>query len=173
MTEKPVSNPDPNVRTFFVDTRFQQMARRPGGVPKDQAIQQAQSQIEDFKEEFVDWIEQEVLDLSAAFKAMNNDQQALSQLDDIYRRCSQLRDTGTTMGLELVTFVADNFCKVLDTVKAGAAYDADVVTCHIDALLLAKQKSYRNLRPDQVIEMTNGLQKILDRAVKSTETATA
>lgn len=171
MTEKPAANPDPNVRTFFVDTRFQQMARRPGGVPKELAVQQAESQIETFKEEFVDWVEQEVQDLSAAFKTMNHDGDIMIQLDDIYRRCRQLRDTGTTMGLELITFVADNFCKVLDTVKAGATYDPNVVACHIDALLLAKQKNYRNLRPDQVIEMTNGLQKILDRATKSTEAA--
>lgn len=169
MTEKPVPNPDPNVRTFFVDTRFQQMARRPGGLTKDAAVQQAQSQIEEFKEEFVDWVEQEVLDLSAAFKAMNDSGDATPQLDDIYVRCCQLRDTGGTMGLELITFVADNFCKLLDTIKDGAPYEADVAACYIDALLLAKQKNYRNLRPDQVIEMTNGLQQILDRVKKSTE----
>ena len=171
MTEKPAANPDPNVRIFFVDTRFQQMARRPGGVPKELAIQQAESQIETFKEEFVDWVEQEIQDISAAFKAISNSSDIVPQLGDIDRRCRQLRDTGTTMGLELITFVADNFCKVLDTLKDGAPYDADVISCHVDALLLAKQKNYRNLRPDQVIEMTNGLQKILDRAKKSTEPA--
>jgi chemotaxis protein histidine kinase CheA len=167
MTEKP--NPDPNVRIFSVDTRFQQMARRPGGVPKEQAILQAQSQMDDFKEEFVDWVGQEVKDLAIAFKRMKNDGNPASQLNDIYRRCCQLRDTGTTMGLELITFVSDNLCQVLDTIKNGAPYDADIVECHIDAMMLAKQKPYRNLRPDQVIEMTNGLQQILDRTKKNSE----
>ncbi len=169
MTDKPAINPDPNVRIFDVDTRFQQMARRPGGVPKEVAIQQADSQIDTFREEFVDWVEKEVQDLSAAFKAMDHNGDAVPQLDNINLRCRQLRDTGTTMGLELITFVADNLCKILDAVKDGAPYDADVLACHIDALLLAQQKNYRNLRPDQVVEMTNGLQKILDRATKSAE----
>jgi hypothetical protein len=167
MTEKP--NPDPNVRIFSVDTRFQQMARRPGGVPKERAIEQAQLQIDGFKDEFVDWVEQEVKELSAAFKTMKDGRQIGPELNEIYRRCCQLRDTGTTMGLELITFVSDNLCQVLDNIKSGAAYDADVVACHIDALVLAKQKKYRNLRPDQVIEMTSGLQKILDRTKKTSE----
>lgn len=161
MTEKP--NPDPNVRIFSVDTRFQQMARRPGGMPRELAIEHAQSQIDGLKEDFVDWADREVKELSAAFKAMKDGRRTGPELDDIYRRCCQLRDTGTTMGLELITFVSDNLCQVLDNMKGGAAYDADVVACHIDALVLAKQKNYRNLRPDQVIEMTSGLQKILDR----------
>ena len=164
MTEKP--NPDPNVRIFSVDTRFQQMARRPGGVPRELAIEQALSQLDGFKDEFVDWVDREVKELSAAFKAMKDGCQTNPELNDIYRRCCQLRDTGTTMGHELITFVSDNLCQVLDNVKGGAAYDADVVACHIDALVLAKQKNYRNLRPDQVIEMTSGLQKILDRTKK-------
>ena len=168
MTEKP--NPDPNVRIFSVDTRFQQMAKRPGGVPKERAIEQAQSHIDGLKDEFVDWVDREVKDLSAAFKAMKNGQTA-PELDGIYHRCCQLRDTGTTMSFELITFVSDNLCQVLDTIKAGAAYDADVVACHIDALMLAKQKNYRNLRPDQVIEMTSGLQTILDRTKKVSEAA--
>ncbi|WP_210190731.1 hypothetical protein [Pseudorhodoplanes sinuspersici] len=149
-----------------MDTRFQQMARRPGGVPKELAIEQALSQLDGFKDEFVDWVDREVKELSAAFKTMTDGRQRASELNDIYRRCCQLRDTGTTMGLELITFVADNLCQVLDNVKAGAPYDADVVACHTDALLLAKQKNYRDLRPDQVIEMTSGLQKILDRTKK-------
>jgi chemotaxis protein histidine kinase CheA len=169
MTETP--SPNPNVRIFSVDTRFQQMARRPGGLPREQAIELAQSHIDSLKDGFVDWADQEVKALSSAFKAIQDERQASPDLNDIYRRCCQLRDTGTTMGLELLTFVADNLCQVLDNIKSGAAYDADVVACHIDALMLAKQKSYRNLRPDQVIEMTSGLQKILDRSKAVSEPA--
>ena len=156
--------PNPNVRIFYADTRFQQMAQRPGGVTKEVAIEQAELQIEAMKTEYVDWVGDEIQHLATAFKTLNSDDQAVLKLDDVYGRCCQLRDTGTTMGLELITFVSDNLCKVLDTIKGGTPYDADVIDCHIDAMVVANQKNYRNLRPDQVIEMTNGLQKILDRA---------
>ncbi len=164
-------DPNPNVRIFDVETRFQQMARRPGGLSKETAIEQAESQIEEMKAEYVDWVNSEVKELAAAFKELNDEGKAASEFDGIYRRCCQLRDTGTTMGLELITFVADNLCQVLDSVRDGTLYDADVIDCHIDALFVARQKNYRNLRPDQVIEMTNGLQAILDRTRKKCEAA--
>jgi len=165
--------PKPDVRIFDVDSRFQQMARRPGGVPKEAAIEQAEKQIEEMKADYVDWVDGEIQQLAAAFKTLKDDGETAPRLDDVYGRCCQLRDTGTTMGLELITFVADNLCKVLDTVKAGAPYDDAVIDCHVDAMFVARQENYRNLRPDQVIGMTNGLQKILDRAKKKSEAPTA
>ena len=43
MTEKT----PPNVRIFSVKTRFQELAQRPGGLPRDVAIQQAEAQMPD------------------------------------------------------------------------------------------------------------------------------
>lgn len=160
MTDKP----QPNVRIFAVKTRFQEMARRPGGVPRELAIQQADSQIEDFRTEYVDWIDLELQELMRALRAVEGGQADDMQIEPIYRRCRQLRDTGTTMGLSLVSFISDNLCKVLDTVKAGAPYDAEVIKCHMDALSLAKKEGYRKMSPEQVPEMTSGLHRMLERA---------
>lgn len=157
----------PNVRIFSVKTRFQELAQRPGGVPREIAIQQADSQIEDFRTEYVDWVERELQELMKALHAVGSGKVDQAQVEIIYRRCRQLRDTGTTMGLGLVSFISDNLCRVLDTVKSGAPYDAEVIQCHIDALLLAKQDAYRKLRPEQVPEMTSGLHRMLERANRS------
>lgn len=154
----------PAVRVFAVKTRFQELAQRPGGVPREVAIQQAKTQIDAFRPDFVDWIDRELQELAAAFRKVQHGQAERAQIDEIDRRCRQLRDTGTTMGLSLVTFIADNLCKVLETVKDGAPYDTEVVDCHIDALFLAKQDTYRNMNPEQVPEMTSGLHRMLERA---------
>jgi chemotaxis protein histidine kinase CheA len=163
MTGKPPSN----VRIFSVKPRFQELAQRPGGVPRDIAIQQAETQIDGFRTDFVDWVDRELQDLTQALRKVGDRHADSAQLAEIYSRCRQLRDTGTTMGLALVTFIADNLCRVLDTVKDGAPYDAEVIDCHIDALNLAKQDAYRNIRPDQVPEMTSGLHRMLERANRS------
>jgi chemotaxis protein histidine kinase CheA len=157
----------PNVRVFAVKTRFQELAQRPGGVPRDIAIQQAETGIEVYKAEFVDWAEQELQELSRALRSIAGNQADTARVEEIYARCRQLRDTGTTMGLPLLTFVADNLCRVLEAVKSGAPYDSEVVECHIDALFLAKQHAYRNIRPEQVPEMTSGLHRMLERANRS------
>jgi chemotaxis protein histidine kinase CheA len=157
----------PNVRIFAVKTRFQELAQRPGGVPRDLAIQQAETGIEGYKADFVDWVDRELQELTRALRKVEGGQADKSQVDEIYRRCRQLRDTGTTMGLALLTFVADNLCRVLDLVQSGAPYDAEVIECHLDALHLAKQNAYRNIRPEQVPEMTSGLHRMLERASRS------
>jgi chemotaxis protein histidine kinase CheA len=160
MTEKT----PPNVRIFAVKTRFQELAQRPGGVPREVAIQQAETQIDGFRAEFVDWVDRELQELAQTFRSINNTEPDQARIEEIDRRCRQLRDTGTTMGLSLITFISDNLCKVLDAMKSGAPYDAEVIDCHIDALFLAKQDAYRSIRPEQVPEMTKGLHRMLERA---------
>jgi len=154
------------VRIFSVSTRFQEMAQRPGGLPREIAIERAEVQIEEFKAEFVDWVDRELAELTAAFDsatAQGGPDEAA--IEAMYLRCRQLRDTGSTMGLELITFVADNLCQMIDGMRSGsAAYDPAKIECHIDALLLAKTEPYRNMDPDQVFEMIDGLLRVRERA---------
>jgi len=153
---------DPNI--FTVDTRFQQLARRPGGVTRERAIEIAQRHIEELKTDFGDWLDRELQDLSASIRQLSANPGNAASLDRAQQACSQLRDVGATMGYELVTFVANNFCHVLDAVMAGAAYDKDVIDCHMDALLLARTDQYRQLTPDHVPEMASGLRRVVELA---------
>jgi len=84
----------------------------------------------------------------------------MSSIERAYTSCAHLRDVGATMDFELVTFVANNLCEILDAMKAGAVYDKDAIDCHMDALLLARTEPYRHLRPEQVPEMSSGLRRV-------------
>jgi hypothetical protein len=144
---------------FFVDSRYQQMARRPGGVPHHEALSNAQRMIDELKPEFVESLDQE---LGALKEALSDavDTMADGAVELAYQRCSHLRDLGSTMGFALVSFIAGNLCELLDTTSAGVVLDRDVVNCHVDALYLAKSSTYCRLRPDQVPEMILGLQRV-------------
>jgi len=159
------NNSDPNV--FPVDTRFQQLARRPGGVTRDAAIESAQRQIESMKTDFVNWLDRELQELATSVELLDLNRGDMAALDHAYQACCGLRDVGTTMGFELVTFVADNFCGILDAMKAGAPYDREMIDCHIDAFLLARTEPYCHMRPDQVPEMTRGLRRVVELASAS------
>jgi hypothetical protein len=152
---------DPNI--FPVDTRFQQQARRPGGVTRERAIEVATRHIEALKPDFGGWLDRELQDLSASIRQLDANPGNAASLERAQQTCGQLRDVGATMGYELVTFVANNFCHVLDAM-AGAAYDKDMIDCHMDALLLARTEQYRHLTPDQVPEMTSGLRRVVELA---------
>jgi len=153
---------DQNVRIFSVETRFQKLARRPGGVPRERAIEQAQLKIDEVKPGFDDWVDGELQKLADVVR----DGQAPAGMDWIEaanRHSRQLRDVGTTMDYELLTFVAGSLCEMLDAVIAGSECDMESIHCHIDALFLSRQPHFRGVKPDQVPELTSGLRRVSER----------
>jgi hypothetical protein len=149
-------------RTFFADTRFERMARRPGGVTREQAVARAQTQIDEIKAEFPEWLNLKLQELSAAIKQAEGSSFDSSWHERAYGISCQLRDVGATMGYELVSYIANNLCKILDAIKAGVAYDREMINCHVDALFLARTEQYRHLRPEQVPEMASGLRRVAE-----------
>ncbi|HTP90356.1 MAG TPA: hypothetical protein VMJ52_01370 [Xanthobacteraceae bacterium] len=158
---EPIKN---TARIFAIDTRFQKMAKRPGGVPRDVAVKRAEKFIDELKPEFVIWLDTELQELSAAVRGAEGSSFDPSWHKRAYRTSSRLRDVGGTMGYEMISFIAGNFCEVLDVIDRGIAYDRDVMNCHLDSLFLVKTEPYRNLTPEQLPEMTNGLRRVVEFA---------
>jgi hypothetical protein len=153
---------DCDARIFFVDTRFQRMARRPGGVPRTQALENAQSKIADSTPEFEAWLDRELQALADLMAKVHGRAAEAGWSEAICGHCRQLRDVGTTMGYELLTFVANNLCAILEAAVADDEGNIETIICHIDAMLLARQKQYRHLRPEQVPELSKGLRLVAE-----------
>jgi hypothetical protein len=147
---------------FYADTRFERLARRPGGVGRDEAIERAQAAVEELDTDFTDWIDQQYSELSAALADIANDPSDKPALERAHQKCAHLRDVGTTMGYTLVTFVAGTLCDVLDAYMAGAPFDKDVTDCHMDAFLLARTDEYRHRLPEEVPELAKGLLRVVE-----------
>lgn len=154
----------PEATIFYADTRFERMARRPGGVSREEALERAQNAVEEMKTDFTDWIDEQYSELSASLADVVNDPSNKNALERAHEKCAYLRDVGSTMGYTLVTFVATTLCDVLDAYIAGAPFDKDVTDCHMDAFLLARTDEYRHRRPEEVPELANGLLRVVEVA---------
>jgi hypothetical protein len=152
-------------REFPVETDFHRKARRAGGVTRNQAVGGAEAQIETLKVEFTDWLKDGLERLQSAIRLADAHPENAVVLEDAFRSSCELRDIGTTMGYELVTFVAYRLCEVLDAIRNGADYDEVLIRCHLDALQLARQDSYKNVSPDQVPELCDGLRLAAERSI--------
>jgi hypothetical protein len=155
---------EPNVRIFFANSRFERMARRPGGIPRREAVAKAEAQIDELKSGFNDWLDRELANLAEALAKVERDFNDSTSLDSAHRNCAQLQGVCAAMGYNLVTFVAENLCKVIETVMSGSAYDKDTIDCHINAFWLAKTDEYRTMSPEQVPEMARGLRRVVELA---------
>jgi len=152
-------------REFPVETDFHKKARRAGGVTRNQAVGGAEAQIDTLKEEFTDWLKDGLKRLQSAIQLADTHPGNANVLEDAFRSSCELRDIGTTMGYELVTFVANRLCEFLDAIRNGADYDKELIRCHLDALQLASQHSYKNVSPDQVPELCDGLRLAAERSI--------
>lgn len=157
-------SPNPEVRIFLVDTRFQKMARRAGGVPCEQALERAQAAIDKLKPEFDNWLDRELQDFESLIVSAYAGDAKPDWIDIANFHGRQLRDIGTTMRFELLSFIADSLCELLDSISAGGECNMDSIVCHVDALILCRQDRFRDLRPEQVPELTNGLRRVAKRA---------
>jgi len=152
-------------REFPVETDFQKKARRPGGVTRNQAVGGAQAQIETLKDEFTDWVKDGLKRLQSSIQLAETQPADATLIEDAFRSSCELRDIGTTVGYELVTFVADRLCAVLVAIRNGADYDKVLIRCHLDALQLARQDFYKNVSPDQVPDLCDGLRRAAERSI--------
>jgi hypothetical protein len=154
---------EPDARVFPVETRFQKMAKREGGVPRDKAIEQAKTQIEEAKAQFDDWLAVELKQFKSLMKKVDGAPAGADWIKTVNFHSRELRDSATTLGFELIAFIAGSLCEILDSVEAGSACNMESITCHIESLLLAGQVSYRHLKPAQVPELTDGLHRVVKR----------
>ena len=155
---------EPGARIFFANSRFERMARRPGGIPRHEAVAKAEAQIEELKSGFNEWLDRELGDLNEMLLKVELDLNDSVSLESAFRNCAQLQAVGAAMGYNLVTFVAENLCKIIETVMSGSAYDKDMIDCHINAFWLAKTDEYRTMNPEQVPEMAQGLRRVVELA---------
>jgi len=155
---------DTEANIFYADTRFERLARRSGGISRDEALERAQSAVEDLKGDFNDWIDVQYGELSAALADIAHNPNDKSALERAHQKSAYLRDVGGTMGYILVTFVATTLCDVLDAYIGGAPFDKNVTDCHMDAFLLARTDEYRHLHPEQVPELARGLLRVVEVA---------
>jgi hypothetical protein len=146
---------------FPVETRFQKLARREGGVPKDKAIEQAQDQIEKVKPSFDQWLDDELRELTSLVANAEAGKSGSDWVEIANARCRQLCESSGTLGFSLLSFIARSLCDIFDSIEAGAERNMESITCHVDALNLAAQKSYRRLQPDEVPELTEGLRRVV------------
>jgi len=148
-------------KIFPVETRFQQMATRPGGVSRDAALDMADRAVEDMKPGFNLWLEEELRALICAVDAIHSTSSpTLDPLAKAATHSRAIHDVGATMGLQLVTFVAEGLTGLFEAATNGGGYEPNRTTCFVEALLLARQAPYRTLGPDDVPELARGLRMI-------------
>jgi len=158
-----MSKPDDyEAREFHVETKFQQFAKRPGGITREQAIVSAQSTVATLKPGFETWLDDEMTQLLKAVPPAGADLKERAWMKTADGHSQRLADVSATMGYDFVSYVANNLCLMFDAIRQGADYRRDVMVCHLDALVLGRKDKFRRMKPEDVPELTEGLRRVLE-----------
>ena len=153
---------DYEAREFHVETKFQLLAKRPGGVTRDQALVNAQTTVATLKPGFETWLDDEMTLLLKVIPREGADLKDRAWMSTAETYSQHLADVSATMGYEFVSYVASNLCLMFDAIKQGAEYRRDVMVCHLDALVLGRKDKFRRMKPEDVPELTEGLRRVLE-----------
>ena len=153
---------DYEAREFHIETKFQALAKRPGGVAREQAIVNAQTTVATLKPAFETWVDDEMTQLLKIIPPDGADLKDRAWMNIADTHSQRLADVSATMGYDFVSYVANNLCLMFDAIKQGADYRRDVMVCHLDALVLGRKDKFRRMKPEDVPELTDGLRRVLE-----------
>jgi len=148
-------------KEFEVDHNFGRMARSPGGVSREAALQRAAAEVERLKPKVTEHIKQELSRLETAARQAGAAEQSSAAVAEAYAACQNLRDVAESVGYSLVGLIATNLCTIFEEVEATRiAYPAAIIDCHLEALRLALSEPYHGKKPDEFPELSAGLVQI-------------
>ncbi|WP_342361719.1 hypothetical protein [Terrarubrum flagellatum] len=151
-------------RIFYVETQLHMLARMPGGgVPREKALRAATNEVDKLKPAFDEWLTREMAALVDAIARAKHGEPQSVWLEPATTHCRQLHDVAGTMGFALVTVVADLLYKVLEGIAQGAECRLETITCYVDALNLVRQEKFRNLKPEDLHDLIDGLKQMAER----------
>jgi hypothetical protein len=168
----------PKAEEQNLTARFARLAKRPGGQPRNVALQRARTEIDRLKPEMSQLIVVGCRDLEVALNAARGDDPDRAQhLEQAYTISDSLREVAGTLGFPFVGLIASNLCTIFETVKAAdIPCPFAVLACHIQALQFARANlSQPKMTPD-LQELAEGLartvQLVEDAAAAATHVAT-
>lgn len=128
------------VEIFMPPNRLKQKVGEGGGLDLN-AVKRAEAAIEDLKDEFSEWITQDVDNLSTAHDAYKADPN-MDNLGTLYRCAHDLKGQATTFEFPLVARVASSLCKMTDEDgDGGKSAPAALLSAHVDAIkVILRQK---------------------------------
>ena len=97
------------------------------------AIKRAEKAVEELRQEFADWIVEDVNRLAAARDAYDANR-TVDTLGTLYRASHDLKGQGTTFDFPLVARVAASLCKMSDVEDAGEKLPMSLIDAHVNAI---------------------------------------
>ena len=140
------------------NTRPLSQKLKPARRSRDQLIARAESALENMKEEFAGWMDEEIEGLSTAvtqWSALPNDPERVGEL---FRRAHDLKGQAPTLGYPIVGRIAASLCQLLSLDGIDLRELSNLAQSHTNAIKAAVRGEIRDESNDTALALAIGLE---------------
>lgn len=147
-------------KTFFPKTRLSELAARPGGIPRDLAIEGAVEAIQELRGESDKMIGLLIGAIEELVYAAKNKQMSEEDMFQVLRHADQIVTLAGTFGYQFLDVAVRSLCDVTDGLIRAKLRDVAPIAVHIQSMRLLGP-GVNALTPDQAGKVLAELAKIL------------
>ncbi|PCJ71662.1 MAG: hypothetical protein COA62_03545 [Rhodobiaceae bacterium] len=147
----------------------QSKALRPARIPREELISRAEVALESMRDEFVEWIEEEIDDLTTALAEWCKTPTDPAAVSELFRRAHDLKGQATTLGYPIVGRIAASLCELLSINGLDWQEITSLTTSHVNAVRAAVRDEIR----DETNQTAGALATELETAVSDIQASGA
>jgi len=117
---------------------------RQAKLPRELLIARAEQALENMREEFAEWIEEEIDDLATALADWCKTPSDPAAVSELFRRAHDLKGQATTLGYPIVGRIAASLCDLLSINGLGWQEIISLTTSHVNAVRAAVRDEIRD-----------------------------
>jgi hypothetical protein len=149
------------VRTFFPKTRLSELASRPGGISRSDAIAGAMKGIEASRGEGDAVVTKSIADIEALLRTAQGGKLPADSLSSILKLADQVVTISGTFGYWSLDKVARSLCDLADGLLNSEQYHLAPVAVHVQSLRLLSPTSGITLGDAEIEKIQGELAKVL------------
>lgn len=131
---------------------------RPARIPREELISRAEVALENMREEFVEWIEEEIDDLTTALAEWCKTPTDPAAVSELFRRAHDLKGQATTLGYPIVGRIAASLCELLSIDGLDWQEITSLTTSHVNAVRAAVRDEIRDETNQTAGALATGLE---------------
>ena len=133
---------DNQVRVIKVpDTLSRKVTKGGPGAVDPAALERAEAVIAGMADSYLDWVEEDLAKIQAAYDTLKADQaNAKEHLDKIFGIAHDMKGQGGSFNYDLMTILGNDLCRFIETIEDMSSTDLDVIELYINTMKIVISK---------------------------------
>jgi hypothetical protein len=136
-------------RVFPLETRFQNMAKRPGGLSRDRAISRAEAAVTRMQSGFKAWFALRLREIGEIVSTAEYDDAAWAP--EALRLAGQIHETAGTLGLQTTAAAAEVLCEIFSAIEARQSRADMHLRGRVEELIVACEAAWPSRRAGKAV----------------------